>query len=387
MTDYRVIVVGQGGIGSAAAYWAARRLRDEVLGLEQFSFGHGNGGSEDHSRIIRLSYHTSSYVEFAKSAYLAWAEVGADSGEELILRTGGLDLAPADAVIGLESYRSSMLAAGVSFEELTADEIMTRWPQWRLPDDVTALFQPDAGIAKATIANATHRRMAVEYGATLRDNSRVTSISEVAGEVRVGTPHASYTAEKLIIAAGGWSNHMLSHVGVSFPLEVSLEQVVYLTPGDAESFDPGRFPVWIWMTVPSFYGFPVFGEPAVKVSWDRCEVITDVEHRTYSPRPDFTSAVRGFVATYLPGADIGVHSEKTCVYTLTPDRDFVLDRVPGTANVFVAIGAGHAFKFASLIGKTLVELALDGGTEHPIGRFAADRALLREPDPVRTYMV
>ncbi|MDH3190689.1 MAG: FAD-dependent oxidoreductase, partial [Acidimicrobiia bacterium] len=135
MTDYRVIVLGLGGIGSAAAYWATREFDDSVLGIEQYPLGHTNGGSEDHSRIIRMSYHTPEYVELAKSAYAAWSAVEADAGEEILLRTGGLDLAPADASIGLDSYRASMIVSGVPFEELTSDEVMRRWPQWRLPED------------------------------------------------------------------------------------------------------------------------------------------------------------------------------------------------------------------------------------------------------------
>ncbi|MDP9143941.1 MAG: FAD-dependent oxidoreductase, partial [Actinomycetota bacterium] len=169
MSEYRVAVLGLGGIGSAAAYWASRRLGADVLGIEQFELGHDRGGSEDHSRIIRLSYHTPAYVELAKAAYGAWEQVEVDSGEQLVLRTGGLDLAPADASIGLDSYRTSMTAAGVPFEELDAAEVMRRWPQWRLPDDVTALFQERSGIAMASRANATHRRLAAENGATLVD--------------------------------------------------------------------------------------------------------------------------------------------------------------------------------------------------------------------------
>lgn len=386
MTDHKLIVLGQGGIGSAASYWASRRLGSEVLGLEQFAFGHGNGGSEDHSRIIRLSYHTPEYVALAKAAYRAWEDVESDSATELVLRTGGLDLAPANAQIGLDSYRESMSEAGVEFEELDATEIMHRWPQWSLADDVTGLYQSDAGIAKASIANATHRRMATEHGATLKDLVEVTAIEERSGEVTVFTNEGAHTTESLIIAAGGWSNQMLGHLGVTFPLEISLEQVVYLMPlrGD---FVPGSFPIWIWMDVPSFYGFPVFGEPAVKVAWDRCEVITDVNRRTYEPSTHTTETIRKFVAGHLPGANGSVHMEKTCIYTLTPDRDFVVDRVPGTQRIFTAIGAGHAFKFASVLGKTLVELALDGETHHDLSAFAADRAILQESDPVRNYLV
>ncbi|HLF59695.1 MAG TPA: N-methyl-L-tryptophan oxidase [Acidimicrobiia bacterium] len=387
MTDHRLIILGLGGIGSAAAYWASRRLGDSVLALEQYGMGHSNGGSEDHSRIIRLSYHTPGYVELAKSAYLAWEQVEVDSGEQLVLRTGGLDLAPAGASIGLRDYRDSMTAARVPFEELDADEVMRRWPQWRLGDDVTALYQDRSGLVMASRANAAHRRLAREQGATLIDDSEVTAIRDTGDEVEVVLDGASHRAEKVIIAAGAWTNRLLTHLGVEFPLEVTQEQVVYLKPTDPISFHPNRFPIWIWMNEPSFYGFPIFGEPAVKVAWDRCEIVTDPDTRSFEPRSDVNDAVRGFVASHLPGANGGVHLAKTCLYTLTPDRDFVVDRVPGHPNVFTAVGAGHAFKFASLLGQILADLAVDGSTAMDIAPFAADRAILTEKEPVRSYMV
>jgi sarcosine oxidase len=382
-----VIVLGLGGIGSAAVYWAARRLDGDVLGLEQFALGHLNGGSEDHSRIIRLSYHTPGYVELAKAAFETWSALEEDAGEAVILRTGGLDLAPADATIGLDDYQASMSTAQVDYEELDATEIMGRWPQWKLDEEVTGLFQERSGIAMASIANAAHRRMAIDHGATVLATHGVTSITETASGVIVTTEEGRHEADSLIVAAGAWTNRVLGPLGVSFPLEVTQEQVVYLEPADPDAFAPERFPVWIWMTEPSFYGFPVFGEPAVKVAWDRCEPVTDPESREFGPRADVTASIRGFVADHLPAADHALHHARTCLYTLTPDRDFIVDRVPGSERVVVAVGAGHAFKFASLLGSILTDLSLDGSTTHDISPFAADRAILREPDPTRSYMV
>ena len=382
-----MLVLGLGGIGSAAAYWASRRLGDEVLGLEQFELGHGNGGSEDHSRIIRLSYHTPGYVELAKAAYEAWAGLEDDFGEKVILRTGGLDLAPADATIGLDDYRSSMSAAGVAYEELDASDVMRQWPQWRLDDDVTALYQEQSGIAMASRANAAHRRMARQHGAELVATNEVMSVVEGADGVIVETAEGTYEADHLLVAAGAWTNRVTGDLGVTFPLEVTQEQVVYLDPSDPDAFAPHRFPIWIWMDEPSFYGFPVFGEPAVKVAWDRCELVTTPETREFEPRADVTAALRDFVARHLPQADQGVHLAKTCLYTLTPDRDFILDRLPGSERVTVAVGAGHAFKFASVLGSILVDLALDGVTEQDISPFTADRAILQEANPARSYMV
>jgi sarcosine oxidase len=387
VTDHRVAVLGLGGIGSAAVYWASRRLGDEVLGIEQFGLGHLRGGSEDHSRIIRLSYHTPAYVELAKSAYQAWEQVEVDSGDQLVLKTGGIDLGPIGASIGLDDYRSSMTAAGVPFEELGASEVMRRWPQWSLDDDVTALFQERSGIAMASRANAAHRRLAREHGATLLEGAGVTGIREVGGEVEIVAGGRAHRAGSLIVAAGAWTNRALGHVGVRFPLEVTLEQVVYVEPADRLAFHPSRFPIWIWMDEPSFYGFPVFGEPAVKIAWDRCQIVTDPDTRSFEPRADVIEGVSRFATRHLPAAVGRFHSAKTCLYTLTPDRDFIVDRVPGTENIYIAVGAGHAFKFASLLGRILVDLALDGDTPHEISAFSADRPILGETEPVRSYMV
>src|SRR5919202_1300340 len=181
--DYEYIILGLGGIGAGAAYWLARRAGGEVLGLEQFALGHARGESEDHSRIIRLSYHTPGYVRLAKRAYEAWSAVEADAGEPLILKTGGLDLGPRDSAIPLETYTSSMQACGVPFERLDAAEIMRRWPPFRLDDDVEGVYQSESGIAMATRGNAAHRRLARSYGAELRADSRVTEIRSVDGEV------------------------------------------------------------------------------------------------------------------------------------------------------------------------------------------------------------
>jgi sarcosine oxidase len=239
----------------------------------------------------------------------------------------------------------------------------------------------------ASRANATHRRLAGENGAVMIEGAEVTSIRETSGEVEVIAGGRTHRAEKLVIAAGAWTNRLLAHLGVTFPLEVTQEQVVYLAPNDPVAFHPNRFPIWIWMDEPSFYGFPIVGEPAVKVAWDRCEIVTDPEHRSFEPRSDVNQAIRGFVGRHLPEADGDIHLAKTCLYTLTPDRDFVLDRVPGHHNIFTAVGAGHAFKFASLLGRTLVDLALDNSTDVDIAPFAADRAILTEQTPVRSYMV
>ena len=163
-SDFDYIVLGLGGIGSGAAYWLSRRAGANVLGLEQFTLGHVRGESQDHSRIIRLSYHRPDYVALAKRAYDAWARVEADAGEQLVLKTGGLDFGPRVSAIPLETYADSMRACDVPFEHMDAAEIMRRWPQFHLSDDIHGLYQQQSGIAMAARCTAAHQRMAREHG-------------------------------------------------------------------------------------------------------------------------------------------------------------------------------------------------------------------------------
>src|SRR5262245_55571913 len=179
--EFDCVVVGMGGLGSGAAYWLARGGAG-VLGLEQFELGHDRGASEDHSRIIRLSYHTPQYVALASLAYEAWSAVEAELGERLIVQTGGLDLWPPNAAIPLEDYTSSLAANGAPFEVLDAAEVMRRWPPWRLSDYTLGLFQERGGIAPAARCNDAHRRLAVARGATLRDRTRVAAVETSGGE-------------------------------------------------------------------------------------------------------------------------------------------------------------------------------------------------------------
>lgn len=384
---YDAIVLGLGGIGSGAAYWLARRGA-RVLGLEQFELGHARGESHDHSRIIRLSYHAPNYVELAKRAYESWEMLERDSGDRIVYKTGGLDLGPRGGAIPLEGYADAMRACDVAFETLDAAQIRRRFPAFRIDDDVWGLYQSDGGIVAAEHANAAHQRMAAAHGATLVENARVERVDADGSHVTVRTRESAYRTSQLIVCAGPWTKPLLAGAGVHLPLEVTKEQPMYFRPADVSPFVIDRFPVWIWMDDPSFYGFPVFGEAGtVKVTQDAGGKAVDAETRTFDEDPDITMRVRSFLRAHLPALDAPLHLVKTCLYTLTPDRDFVIDTVPHVKNVHVAIGAGHAFKFASVIGRILCELALDGGTESDISGFSLSRPILSMAEPPKTYMV
>jgi sarcosine oxidase len=387
--DYEAIVVGLGGIGSGAAYWLARRLGGDVLGLEQFELGHRNGASQDHSRIIRLSYHRPNYVRLARRAYETWKQVESEGEVAIVTVTGGLDVAPRDASIPLSDYTSSMDAEGVPYEHLDGAEIMRRWPQWRLGGEHHGLFQPDGGLADPNRANAAHQRLAREHGATLLDRTPVTGLRDAGGEIEVSTAAGTFRAQTVVLAADAWTNELLAHFDRRLPLTITKEQVTYFACPDPTAFAPDRFPIWIWMDEPCFYGFPAYGEPGPKAAQDVGGAQTTPAGRTFERDEGAYARVVEFLGRHLPGAMGPEIYTRTCLYTLTPDRDFVLDRLPDEPNVIVALGAAHGFKYASLFGRIAAELVVDGATpsQADIAPFRIDRPILLETNPATSFMV
>lgn len=384
-TGTDVVVIGLGALGSAAA-WACARRGARVVGLEQFELGHERGASQDQSRIIRLSYHTPGYVALAKAAYEAWDDLAADTGEVVVERTGGIDLFPPGAAIDPADYTTSMDAQGVAYETLAGAEVRARWPVWTgLADDVTALYQAETGFVAASRAVAALQRGAAERGADLRDRTPVTDLRVEGGEVVVTTDAGVVRAAHAVVAADAWTNTVLAPLGREIPLTVLRQQVTWYEVDDPRRFSAARCPVWIWMDDPSWYGFPAM-DGAIKASQDCGGSPVDPDTRTFDPDPGEEATLGGFLRDHLGGVG-AVRSSKTCLYTLTPDRGFVLDRLPEAPEVLVALGAAHSFKFAAWFGLTLAELALDGVTRADRSPFRLDRPALTDPDAEAGWLV
>lgn len=395
--DVDHVVVGVGGLGAGACYWLARLEAERgravsIVGLEQFALGHDRGASHDHSRIIRHSYHTPGYVRLAAEAYETWDAVAAEAGEELVVRTGGVDLFPAGAAIPIEDYTGSLAAVGVPFELLDGAELRRRYPQFVVGDDLVALFQADTGIAPAARGTAAHQRLAAARGVELHEGTEVAGVlSDGAGELTVVTADGTgYRTGSVVLTADAWTAELLAPLGVHVPLEVTREQVVYY-PGDGSltDFAIGRFPVWIWMDDPSYYGFPVYGDlTAVKAAEDVGGRPTTARTRDFEPDTEALARLTRFLGSTLPGMvrPGGAPRVKTCLYTLTPDRDFVLDTVPGHPGLQVGLGSAHGFKFASWFGRALAERAVRGVTRSDVSPFRFDRPALTDPSFVPHYL-
>ena len=378
---YSHIVVGAGALGTATAYRLAQAGAERVLVLEQFHLGHTKGASEDHSRIIRHTYHSTVYSALTGPAYAAWHEVEARTGLQLVLRTGGLDLAtlgtPAEAV--LENYRRSLRPIGVSYENLDAGEIRSRWPQWNIEDNVVGLYQEDAGILDIRRANAAHVALARQMGVTFQENTVVTGIRSHRDGVTVKTNQGVYQGDAVVLCAASWLERLLPDLGLDWMITLSQEQVSFFATPNVRDFAPSNFPVWIWHGEPDHYGFPVYGEVAVKLGRDMSGRFVTQETRSFEPDRAVTALLDDFLRARLPRAVGPELYSRSCVYDMPADRNFILDHVPGHPRVVVGMGAGHAAKFASLLGQILSDLSLNGDTTYPIEAFRAGRPALTDP--------
>jgi sarcosine oxidase len=290
----------------------------------------------------------------------------------------------------MADYTDSLTAEGVPFELLDGAEVRRRWPQWHVGDELCAMWQREGGLADPFRGNAAHRRLARANGATLRDRSPVTSIRDAGGgDLEVVTPEATYRTGRVVVAADAWTNELLASFDRRLPVTVTKEQVTYFACPDPAAFAPDRFPVWIWMDEPCFYGFPTYGEAGPKAAQDCGGLPVEPADRTFERDEAAFGRLEAFMASNLPGALGPPIYTKTCLYTLTPDRDFVVDRLPEAPGVIVALGAAHGFKFASVLGRVMAELLVDGVTPSAgdLDRFRIDRPILLETDPATSWMV
>ncbi|KAH8819105.1 FAD dependent oxidoreductase [Xylogone sp. PMI_703] len=368
MERYDVAIVGLGALGSAAAYYTARK-GVKIIAFEQFELGHVRGASSDTSRIVRTSYDAPEYVELAKSAYKDWADLEHDSGEQLLTITGGLVFFEKDGKDLLGRYTSSLTAQKIPFEVLDAREVKRRWPQFRISDDVDALYTPDSGMAHASKSVAVLQFQARALGATIRDRTPVTRLTPQGSGVVVETSKGNVYASKVVVAADAWTSKLLEPLGVKIPLEIMQEQVTYFKPTNPDLFDTSRFPVWVYFGDETYYGFPSFGEPTIKAARDTSNNYMTPENRTFVHSPELLDQLKGFMGSFIPDEERQPLRTVTCQYTITPDRQFIIGPLDKEPNIIIALGAAHAFKFTPAIGRILSELAVDGKTSNDISSF------------------
>jgi sarcosine oxidase len=375
---YDAIVIGLGGMGSAAAYQLAKRGR-RVLGLERFGVAHANGSSHGGSRIIRQAYFEDpAYVPLLLRAYELWEEIEAESGEEILTITGGLMMGNEDSLTVSGSIESAE-EWGLDYEVLDAAGIRSRYPNFTPGDDVVALYEAKAGFVRPERSVAAHVAAARAHGADLRFEEPVLEWeAHPSGEgVRVRTSEGSYEAGRLVISAGPWSSRLLSDLDLPLLVE-RLVQFWFMPLGGAASFSVGRQPIYIWEIEGGvqFYGFPNHDRPedGAKVAFFRVSTPCtpeDIDRTVYDHE---VVQMRDAIKDRIPRLNGEFLKAATCMYTTTPDSHFIVSTHPEHPQVSIAAGfSGHGFKFVSVIGEILADLATRGSTQHPIGLFDPSR--------------
>ncbi|MBI3943316.1 MAG: N-methyl-L-tryptophan oxidase [Chloroflexi bacterium] len=371
---FNTIVVGVGAMGSATCYELAKRGK-RVLGLERFDIPHDRGSSHGYTRIIRLAYYEDpSYVMLLKRSYELWDEIEKRANEKLLHMIGSIDAGSAESWV----FRGALQSAyeyGLPHEVLTGAELSKRFPGYRLPMDIMALYQPQGGFLVPERCIVGYANASMALGAEIHGREQVLDFVPTAtGGVRVTTDRGTYEADNLVVTAGSWNQNLLSFLrGLAVP---ERQVLAWLQPERPEYFTLDNFPVFN-LIVPEgrFYGFPVFGVPGFKLGkYHHFLESGDADDLPMEPTREDEDLLREFAARYFPDGAGPTMTLKTCMFTNSPDGHFIIDLHPQYPQISVAAGfSGHGFKFASVIGEIMADLAERGDTRHDISLFRLER--------------
>jgi sarcosine oxidase len=370
---YDAIVLGVGGMGSAALYHLAHRgLR--VLGIERYNIPHEMGSSHGLTRIIRLAYYEHpSYVPLLRRAYELWRQLENTVQERLLIITGSIDASPGDGEV-FKGSKASCDIHHLPHEVLDARELNRRFPGYQLPQDIAAVYQPDGGFLLSERCIVAHVMAAQELGAEVHGQEQVLGWEPKGHGITLRTDRDHYRADKLVICAGAWGAKLVPDLAA---LAVPERQVLaWFQPSRPALFRVQSFPVFnIAVEEGHYYGFPLYGIPGFKVGrYHHLEQRVDPDHMDRQANRDDEEVLRHFTARYFPDAVGPTMSLKTCLFTNTPDEHFILDLHPQWPQVCIAAGfSGHGFKFCSVVGEIMADLAQTGCSPHNLDLFRLQR--------------
>jgi monomeric sarcosine oxidase len=376
MDAYDVIVLGAGGVGSAAMFHLARRGA-RVLGIDFQRPPHSLGSSHGHTRVIRQAYFEHpDYVPLLRESYRLWHELEASTRRRLFYQIGLVEIGPADGVVVPGVLRAAA-AHQLAVEPLAAKEVERRWPGLRADDSLTGVYEPTAGYLLVEKCVEAHLEAAAAAGAELQVDTEIQEWRNEGNSLRVRTNRGEYVASALVIAAGAWaarlwtghSSDQSEPVGPTIQLTVRRNPMYWFRAEPAEYEAASGMPVFLFeLPQRIFYGFPKLDERGVKVAEHTGGSV--VEHPQWvdrSPNAEEQSRLMQFLSRHLPGVSKEVTAHEVCLYTMSPDEHFIVDRHPAHSNVVFAAGlSGHGFKFTPVLGQALADLVLDGGTDLPI---------------------
>ncbi len=388
-THYDAIVLGLGAMGSATLYQLARRGK-QVLGLDQYTPPHTLGSTHGDTRITRQAIgEGAEYVPLALRSYELWREIEQLAHTDLLTITGGLIMASQSSHSsqhGVANFLQATIAAaeryGISHSLLETDQIRKRFPQFQLVGDELGYYEENAGFLRPERCIQAQLALAEHFGATIQTQEQVLEYqpSSPGDLVTLITSRGSYTAEKLIITAGPWIGKLLEAAFAS--LFTIYRQVLYwfAVNGPITPFLPEHFPIFIWERPhSSIYGFPAIDGPSggVKVaSEDYTRATTPDTVQREVAGEEIQQMYRQHIAGSLPALSETCVKAVSCLYTVTPDSQFVLDWHPRYPQVFIASPcSGHGFKHSAAIGEVITNLVIDGNSSIDISSFSLRRFL------------
>ena len=373
-TVHDVIVVGLGGMGSAAAWHLARRGQ-RVLGIEQFGPAHDRGSSHGATRMIRQAYFEDpAYVPLLLRSYELWDELSGRAGHLMIHRTGGLMIGDPGSRAVLGSLASAE-AFDLPHRLLDAAQVHRLFPTLTPQPHEVAVHEAAAGWVRPEDTVRVHLGLAQSAGAQVVFDTPVLDWDVASGGVAVTTAEGVHRAERLVVAAGSWTPRLLQRVGLPLAVERQVQHW-YAPAAPLQAFT--AHPVYIWEGVDGtqFYGFPAVDGPAggVKVAFFRRGRPTDPDRLDTSVSAAEVAEMTSWVRERVPGL-AGTHLRaEPCLYTNTPDEDFIIDQVPGHPEVVVAAGfSGHGFKFVPVVGELIADLSTDRSSVLPHELFSIRR--------------
>lgn len=378
---YDVAVIGAGAMGSAATYFLSKTGK-KILVLDKYVPPHHLGSSHGQSRIIREAYFESpSYVPLVQQAYRLWDDLERESGKKLFIRTGGLMIGNKDQKV-FHGASLSAVQRGITYEFLDHEAIKKRFPVFKPSPGTVALFENNAGILFPEECIRTFLELATNHDVDFHFNEEAISIKSRNGKVEIVTGKGKYEAGKVIVSTGAWITSLFPDL--QLPLEVKRQLLFWFkcTSRNAEEFSPQNFPVYIWEHEKNkiFYGFPDLGE-GVKIAIHHQGELTTADTINRKAGEEEINAISTIIRRYFDARFTYNYSE-VCMYTNTPDENFIIDFYPANRNIIIVSAcSGHGFKFSSAIGKILSEMALDKKLSFDISPFNIARLIGKEGSP------
>ncbi|MBS1558161.1 MAG: N-methyl-L-tryptophan oxidase [Bacteroidetes bacterium] len=378
---YDVIVLGVGSMGSSSCYYLAKQGLS-VLGIEQFSIPHEGGSHAGQSRIIRKAYFEHpNYVPLLEAAYKNWKDLETETGIQLYFKTGLLYFGKPESPL-IKGLKLAAEKYKVPIQPVSVQEMKNRFSSFQIPSEYERMMEPDAGFVTPERAILAYTERALQLGASIHVQEKTLAWKKSGNTFIITTDKNTYQCEKLVITAGAWAGKMVTEVANK--LQVTRQIIGWMKPKINSQFQLEKFPCWTLADPEKpgiYYGFPILpsstfgGITGLKLGHHTPGISTDPDQTDRNPVKEDEANLIAMLSRFIPEGYASTAGMKSCLYTYTPDENFVIDFVPGTDNgaVMAAGFSGHGFKFASIVGEIMADLVIKKTTDQPIAFLNADR--------------